>query len=249
MLLRTKFHRPSIPHDLLVRPRLIDKLSQALRRPLTLVSAPAGYGKSVLASSFLQTCPLPSAWVSLDEQDDDLRVFLDYILTALDGLFVGSLRQTQALLAGASLPPVAVIAHSLVNELAELEREFILVLDDIHVLRTADIYDLLAALLRRPLPGFHLLLLTRQDPPLALGVLRAYDQLSEIRGRDLRFTADETAAFMDQAVALPLHDETLAVLAERTEGWAVGLRLAALILSNGGDADRQVAQLHAENRH
>ena len=77
MLLRTKFHRPSIPHDLLVRPRLIDKLSQALRRPLTLVSAPAGYGKSVLASSFLQTCALPSAWVSLDEQDDDLRVFLD----------------------------------------------------------------------------------------------------------------------------------------------------------------------------
>jgi LuxR family transcriptional regulator, maltose regulon positive regulatory protein len=156
----------------------------------------------------------------------------------LDGLFAGSLRQTQALLTGPSLPPAAVIAHSLVNELAELEREFILVLDDIHVLRTTDIYDLLAALLRHPLPGFHLLLLTRQNPPLALGVLRAYDQLSEIRGRDLRFTVGETAAFMDRAVALPLRDETLAVLAERTEGWAVGLRLAALRSYNSSKTSR-----------
>ena len=249
VLLRTKFYRPSVPQDLLVRPRLIDKLNQALRHPLTLISAPAGYGKSVLVSSFLQSCPMPSAWLSLDEQDDDLRVFLDYVLAALDALFPGSLRHTQSLVAGTSLPPVAVIADSLVNELAELERDFILALDDLHLLRTADIYALLAALLRHPPPGLHLLLLTRQDPPLALGTLRAYDQLTEIRGRDLRFTAGETAAFMARAVAIPLRDETLAVLAERTEGWAVGLRLAALILRNGGDADRQVAQLHAENRH
>ena len=259
MLLRTKFHRPLAPQDLLVRPRLIDKLNQALHHPLTLISAPAGYGKSVLMSSFLQTCSLPSAWLSLDEQDDDLRVFLDYFLTALDALFAGALRHTQSLLAGTNLPPVAVIADSLVNELAELESEFILVLDDVHVLRTADIYTLLAALLRHPLPRMHLLLLTRHDPPLELGVLRAYDQLSEIRGRDLRFTAGETATFMGRAIAIHLSDETLAMLAERTEGWAVGLRLAALMLGHGrdhndgdrsgGDADHQIAQLRAGNRY
>ncbi len=249
VLLRTKFYRPSLPQDLLVRPRLIDQLNQALRHPLILISAPAGYGKSVLASSFLQTCPLPSAWLSLDEQDADLRLFLDYVLTALDALFAGSLRHTQSLLAGTSLPPVAIIADSLVNELAELESEFILVLEDVHLLRTADIYGFLSALLRHPLPGFHLLLLTRQDPPLELGRLRAYDQLGEIRGRDLRFTAGEMAAFMDHAVAIRLRNETLAVLAERTEGWAAGLRLVALMLRNGGDADQQIAQLGAENRY
>ena len=249
VLLRTKFYRPSVPQDLIVRPRLVDKIKQGLSRPLTLISAPAGYGKSVLVSSFLQSCPMPSAWLTLDEQNDELRVFLDYLLAALDALFPGSLRHTQSLVAGTSLPPVAFIADSLVNELAELERDFILALDDLHLLHTADVYTLLAALLRHPPPGLHLLLLTRQDPPLALGTLRAYDKLTEIRGRDLRFTAGETAAFMARAVAIPLRDETLAVLAERTEGWAVGLRLAALILGNGGDADRQVAQLHAENRH
>ena len=249
MLRRTKFHRPSVPQDHLVRSRLFDNISQGLSRPLSLISAPAGYGKTVLASSFLQTCPLPSAWLSLDEQDDDLRVFLEYVLAALDAVFPGSLRRTQSDLAGTSLPPVSVIADRLINELAELEREFILVLDDVHVLHSADIYAFLAALLRHPLPGLHLLLLTRQDPPLALGTLRAYDQLTEIRGQDLRFTTGETAAFMARAVAIPVRDETLAVVAERTEGWAAGLRLVALMLRNGGDADRQVAQLHAENRY
>ena len=95
MLLRTKFHRPLAPQDLLVRPRLIDKLNQALHHPLTLISAPAGYGKSVLMSSFLQTCSLPSAWLSLDEQDDDLRVFLDYFLLLRDAFVLASSRRTR----------------------------------------------------------------------------------------------------------------------------------------------------------
>ena len=192
------------------------------------MSAPAGYGKSVLASSPTckpARCPAPGfRWTNRTM----ICVFSwDYILTALDGLFAGSLRQTQALLTGPSLPPAAVIAHSLVNELAELEREFILVLDDIHVLRTTDIYDLLAALLRHPLPGFHLLLLTRQNLLLALGVLRAYDQLSEIRV-DSRFTVGETAAFMDRAVALPLRDDLPCWQSGRKVGpWACGWRRCA----------------------
>ena len=132
--------------------------------------------------------------------------------------------------------PGSVIADSLINELAELEREFILVLDDVHD-STADIYAFLAALLRDPLPGLHLLLLTRQDPPLALGTLRAYDQLTEIRGQDLRFTTAR-GGIHGAAVATPVGDEALAVVEERTEGWAAGLRLAALMLRNGGDADR-----------
>lgn len=249
MLLRTKFYRPSVPQDLVVRPRLIDKMNQGLNQPLTLICAPAGYGKTMLVSSFLQTCVLPWAWLSLDENDNDLRVFLDYLLSALDSVFPGALHRTRQFLSGTTLPQVSVIADSLINELAELERESILVLDDVHDIHDADIFSLLAALLRRPLPQLHLVLLTRQDPPLGLGMLRARGQVSEIRSRDLRFTPTETAAFMDQAVATPPRDEALAALTEQTEGWAAGLRLAALTVHYGGDIDRQAAGEHAENRY
>ncbi|MBP8293912.1 MAG: hypothetical protein KAX65_14135, partial [Caldilineaceae bacterium] len=246
---RTKFYRPATPQDLVIRPRLFDKLSQGLTRPLTLVSAPAGYGKTILVSSFLETCALPWAWLSLDENDNDLRLFLDYLLTALDNLFSGSLHRTRLLLAGPTLPPTALIADNLIDELAELERAFILVLDDVHGIRNAEIYSVLAALLGHPLPGLHLLLVTRQDPPLGLGVLRARDQMSEIRARDLRFNMAETAAFMRHAAPASLRDDALAMLVERTEGWAAGLRLAALTLRYGGDIDPQAAGVHAENRY
>ena len=237
-----------MPKDFVTRTCLLDSLSQGLNRPLTLVCAPAGYGKTLLVSSFLQSCALPSAWLSLDESDNDLRLFLEYFLAALDPLFPGALRSTQLLLAGTSLPPVSVIADSLIDELAELDSEFILALDDVHVINAADIHRLLAALLRHPQPGLHLMLLTCQDPPLGLGRLRARGQVSEIQYAILRFTPTETAAFMDHA-ATPLPDEALAVLAERTEGWAAGLRLAALTLYYGGAIDPQTAALHAENRY
>lgn len=249
MLLRTKLFRPPVPRDYVVRPRLLDKIEQGRHHPLTLISAPAGYGKTVLVSSFLETCPLPAAWLSLDENDNDFGVFLAYLLAALDTVFPGSLHRTQLFLSKTSLPPVSAIADSLISELAELESDFILVLDDLHAVHAADIYNLLTALLRHPLPTLHLIVMTRQDPPVALGHLRAYDQMTEIRSRDLRFSRAETAAFLAAAVSSPLRDEAFAVLAERTEGWAAGLRLAALTLRYGGDIDRQVAGLHAENRH
>ena len=249
MLLRTKLFRPPIPRDYVVRPRLLDKIEQGRNHPLTLISAPAGYGKTVLVSSFLATCPLPAAWLSLDENDNDFALFLGYLLAALATVFPGSLHRTQLFLSKTSLPPVPAIADSLISELAELESDFILVLDDLHAIHAADVYGLLAALLRHPLPALHLILITRQDPPLPLGHLRAYDQITEIRSRDLRFSAEETAAFFAAAVTTPLRAEALTVLAERTEGWAAGLRLAALTLRYGGDIDRQVAGLHAENRH
>ncbi len=168
MLLRTKLFRPPIPRDYVVRPRLLEKIEQGRHHPLTLISAPAGYGKTVLVSSFLETCPLPAAWLSLDENDNDFGVFLAYLLAALDTVFPGSLHRTQLFLSKTSLPPVSAIADSLISELAELESDFILVLDDLHAVHAADIYSLLAALLRHPLPTLHLIVMTRQDPPVAV---------------------------------------------------------------------------------
>lgn len=224
-------------------------LSQGLSRPLTLISAPAGYGKTVLASSFLQNCGLPWVWLSLDDHDNDLRLFLEYLVAALSSLSPGALRETQSLLAANSLPSVTVIADTLLNELDELACEFCLVLDDLQVIQDQAIYSFLTALMLHPLPGMHLMLLTRQDPPLGLQAFRARDQMSEIRAHDLRFTAAEAAEFLEQAVAVPLQGDVLAALAEQTEGWAAALRLTALALRYRGDVDPQLAQLHAENRY
>ncbi len=224
-------------------------LSQGMSHPLTLISAPAGYGKTVLTSSFLQSCGLPWVWLSLDEHDNDLHLFLEYLVAALDSHFSGALRETQSLLAGTNLPPITVIADTLLNELDELAREFCLVLDDLQAIQDPAVFNFLAALMLHPLPGMHLMLLTRSDPPLGLQTLRARDQMSEIRMRDLRFTAAEAAEFLEQGVAVPLQDDVLAALAEQTEGWAAALRLTALALRYRGDVDPQLAQLHAENRY
>ena len=131
-LLRTRFSRPSLPSDLVDRPRLNDQLNCSSDRPLTLVTAPAGYGKSMLVSAWLRTCERPSAWLSLDETVDDLGVFLAHFVAAIRAVSPDTLRQTQTLLTAMSLPPLGVLAGSLVNELDEVKRDFIVVLDDYH---------------------------------------------------------------------------------------------------------------------
>ena len=248
-LIRTKFYRPSLPNDLVDRPRLIDALNRGLDRPLTLVTAPAGYGKSILVSAWLNTCEQPGAWLSLDETIDDLGVFLTYFATAIQTIFPSALRRTQTLLAGISLPPIGVMTANLINELDEIERDFVLALDDFHTLHRPEIHDLLIALLRPPAQHMHLVLITRRDPPLPQSLLLARNQMTEVRLHDLRFSADETAAFMHNALGSPLPDEAIATLAEHTEGWITSLRLAALALRDSPDADSRIAELRVLERN
>ena len=248
-LLRTKFHRPALPSDLVDRPRLIDELNRGLDRPLTLVTAPAGYGKTILVSSWLNNCERPSAWLSLDETIDDLGVFLAYFVTAIQTVFPSALQRTQMLLTAISLPPLGVLTGSLINELDELERDFVLVLDDYHTIHEQEIHDLLIALLRPPARHMHLVLITRKDPPLAQSALLARNQMTEVRLHDLRFSADEIAAFMKNALETSLPDEAIAPLAEQTEGWITSLRLAALALRYSPDANSKMAELRALERN
>jgi LuxR family maltose regulon positive regulatory protein len=248
-LLRTKFYRPSLPSDLVDRPRLIDQLNSDLDRPLTLVTAPAGYGKSVLVSTWLNACELPSAWLSLDETIDDLGVFMAYFVTAIQTVFPSALQRTQALVTAISLPPIGVLAGSLINELDELERDFVMVLEDYHSIHKQEIHDLLTVLLQPPAKHMHLVLITRKDPPLPQSVLLARHQMAEVRLHDLRFAADEVATFMQNALGSPLPDEAIAALAEKTEGWITSLRLAALAVRHSPDADSRIAELQALERN
>ena len=253
-LLRTKLHRPQVAADLVPRPRLLERLDQHRGRPLTLVSAGAGYGKTTLVSTWLEACerssapgpPTRTGWLSLDEDDNNLALFLSYFLAAVQTTFPNAGEATLALLRAATLPPTPVLARSLINELDQIEQPFILVLDDYHHIRELAVHDLLTELLRHPPRSLHLVLVSRKDPMLSLTTLRARDQVTEIRTPDLRFTKAETAAFLEQKLGVPDEEITLDALIERFEGWAAGLRLVTLSLRHRDSLDLSPARLGGE---
>ncbi|MDX2439919.1 MAG: AAA family ATPase, partial [Desulfobacterales bacterium] len=248
-LLLTKLHKPSIPKHYLHRQRLRDKINQHRQGPFTLVSAPAGYGKSTLISSWLESCEVPSAWVSLDREDNDLNVFLSYLLAAVQGLFPDASCETRAMLKAAESPSVTLLARNLINELDSINESFIIVLDDYHVIKDKDLHYLLAELLKYPPKPLHLVVVSRRDPFLPLNKIRAKDQMMEIRANDLRFSNEESSAFLEKFLGVSLDKKTVAVVEKKTEGWITGLRLAVLTLRNQSDRDLFLKNLPEDNRY
>ena len=248
-VLRTKLHRPQVDKSHLHRRHLLNKLDGGRHRPLTLVSAPAGYGKSTLVSCWLEARDVPSAWVSLDEHDSDPGVFLTYLFAAIQSIFPAIDHQPLSMLNAAQLPPIALLAASLIGELDRIEKEFVLVLDDYHHIRGKSVHELVAALLRHPPARMRLVLIGRRDPPLPLTSLRARDQMVEIRTQDLRFSLEETKAFLVQMTGGAVDNSVAAMLEERTEGWVTGLRLALLSRQDMADLKCRLADLPLENRY
>jgi len=242
-LIRTKLHRPQVTENLVARPRLLEYLHTRRRRPLTVVSAPAGYGKTTLVSNWLEESDWPCAWLSLDENDDDLVMFLFYVIAAIQTILPTAGQKTQALLEAPTLPPQSMLASSLINELDDIDAPFVLVLDDYHVIHRTAIHELVAELLRHPPPSLHLVITTRRAPPLSLRNLRARSQMSEIRIDDLSFSSLETAALLQRMLGRSVSDATAASLTEKTEGWITGLRLAILSLRHQDDLDSLLSKL------
>jgi LuxR family maltose regulon positive regulatory protein len=256
-LLRTKLYTPPIRPELVSRQRLIERLSEGLPRGrrLSLVSAPAGFGKTTLVSDWLRhVTPAHVAWVSLDQGDNEPVRFWGYVLAALRGL--PELRErgigesAWSMLQSPQPPPIEAVLTDLINDLAETERgnaiapdrspqaampPLILVLDDLHAIANPEIHRQLAFLLdHQPLPsagGLHLVIATRSDPPLPISRLRGRGQLTELTASELRFTTDEARTFLNQAMGLNLSIEDVAALDQRTEGWIAGLQMAAHALA------------------
>lgn len=226
--LSTKLYKPRVSAGWIARPRLLRALDAGLSRKLILVDAPAGYGKTTLLAQWLQTQPLPSAWLSLDETDDRLGDFLVHVAHAVRTVYADSMLNTVMLLSAAQLPPSDDLANVFINELDTLPGELILVLDDFHLVRSPEIMRLMSRAVTRLPSQLRLVLATRSDPALPLARLRATDALLEIRSADLRFSSDETRAFVESALAQPLSEELMRALEDRTEGWPAGLRLALL---------------------
>jgi LuxR family maltose regulon positive regulatory protein len=241
-LIRAKLFPPRLAADLIVRARLFERLESGHALLLTLVCAPAGYGKSTLVASWLRGAAHPFAWVSLDEDDGDLEMFVGYLVEAVRTVDPMACPETLSMLRGPNLHPVS-LAESLANELSKLRQNLILVLDDYHVIHSAEVHELVNLLLRHLPRQVHLLLVARFDPPLSLQRLRAGGQMLEVRQQDLRFSASELSAFVGRALGISLQEKTLERLEAATEGWAVGLRLATLLARQADDVDTLLSGL------
>ncbi len=274
-LLATKLYAPPARADLVARPRLFERLSAGLSGKLTLIAAPAGFGKTTLVSDWFASMRLEDrdlrieygkqasslkpqapqvAWVSLDALDNDPTRFFCYVGAALNTLAPGSGDAALALLQTPQPPPIEAIVTTLLNGLsAELPREparnpALLVLDDYHAIEASAIHRALATLLDHLPPQLHLLIATRADPPLPLARLRAGRQLSELRAADLRFSVEEASSFLTEVMGLRLSEADVAALETRTEGWIAGLQLAALAMRDRTDLAGFIGAFTGSNR-
>ncbi len=236
-LLATKLFVPPTRKNQVLRTRLVDSLNNAWQqeRQLSLVCAPAGYGKTTLITEWLNSMPVKSTWLSLDQNDNDPTRFLTYLIAALGAIDKQIGAGSRAMLLSPQPLPVDVFITALINEIAAVPERFILVLDDYHAIRALPIHQVLASLVDHQPPQMHLVICTREDPPLPLPRLRARGQLMEIRQDDLRFSLEECADFLQRCMGLPLSGEDLIALERRTEGWIAGLLLAALSMQNRDD--------------
>jgi LuxR family maltose regulon positive regulatory protein len=254
-VLSTKLFAPSRRLGLVARPRLIERLDAALdpRGRLSLISAPAGFGKTTLVANWIDECVrrdpgVRIAWLSLDEADNDLLRLLTHLVAALQGVekVVGS--ETLELVRSAPASAVADILIPLVNEVARSAGQIVLVLDDYHVIEAQPVHDAVTFVLDHLPPQLHLMIVSRSDPPLPLPRLRTRGELTEFRAADLRFTSEEADSFLNRVMGLNLSARDVDVLEGRTEGWIAGLQLVALSLRGRSDVSRFIGAFAGTHR-
>ena len=251
-LLTTKLRIPRPRPNLVARPRLREILVAGERHALTLVSAPAGFGKTTLLAEWLDGRwgdEGSVAWVSLDESDNDPARFLTYLITALQNVEVGIGEGVLASLRSPQSPAVEAVVGALVNELAEVSREFTIVFDDYHLIGSEAVHEAISFLIEHMPENVRLVVAGRTDPPLPLPRLRARDQMTELRAAELRFTTEEATAFLDDVMGLVLSERDVAALEEVTEGWVAALQLAALSMRDREDVSGFIEAFSGSNRH
>lgn len=253
-ILATKLYAPPSRRNVIPRPRLIERLNEGLDRRLTLIAAPAGFGKSTLVSAWVASCAqldpkIRAAWLSLDESDSDPTRFLTYLVSAVQTIapYIGT--EILPLLQSSQPPPTESLLAGLLNEITHISERVILILDDYHLIDAKPIDDALTFLVEHLPPHLHLVITTRQDPNLPLARLRARDQLTELRANDLRFSASEAAEFLNHGMGLNLSTEDISALEERTEGWIAGLQLAALSLQEHQDMSGFIRSFAGDHRY
>ena len=251
-LLQTKLYIPGLRRGQVGRPRLLERLSQVAESKLTLVSAPAGFGKTTLLAEWLGRPASDggsTAWLSLDSSDSQATTFWSYVIAALQTVAPSVGGNSLSLLRQPQPPPIESVLAPLVNELSVTSQPIILVLDDYHVIDSQDIHQGMAFLLEHLPPQVHVVIATRADPPLPLARLRGRAELAEIRAADLRFTPDEAVAYLNDMMDLSLTPGDVAALEVRTEGWIAALQLAGLSIQGRDDVAGFIAGFAGDDRY
>jgi LuxR family maltose regulon positive regulatory protein len=260
-ILAIKLFIPPTRPELVARPRLYNKFFEGLHHKLTLICAPAGFGKTTLVTEWLDSIKsdikngyktdLNIAWLSLDRDDNDLVRFLSYVITSLnqiEGIETTLGKGALSMLQSPQPPPTETILSSLINDITAISNRIILVLDDYHLIETQPNHDALTYLLDHLPPQLHLVIATREDPYIPLARLRSLDQLTEMRAADLRFTSSEATEFLNQAMGLDLSAKNITALQNRTEGWVAGLQLAAISLQGHAGASSLIESFTGSHR-
>lgn len=246
-LLETKFRIPAAPLESIPRARLTKRLDDGLDRKLILVSAPAGFGKTTLLVKWAAACGASVAWLSLDDSDNDPARFTNYLQAALRAAGVDLEEHTPG--EGWASGSLDTFLTALLNQITAGPGQIVLVLDDYHLITAETVHDAVGFLLDHMPARMHIAIATRADPPLPVARLRGRGQLCEIRLSDLRFTPDETMAFLGEVMGLALSDTDITALATRTEGWIAGLQMAGLSLQGRDNASQFIADFAGSNRY
>src|SRR5437773_2659322 len=248
-ILATKLSLPRLRPNVVSRYRLLDRLNEGLYRKLTLISAPAGFGKTTLVSEWVAFIERPTAWLSLDAGENDPARFLAYLVAALQTIAATIGEGVLGVLQSSQPPPPEAILTALLNEITTLPDHFVLVLDDYHVIDAKPVDMALTYLVEHLPPQMHLVIATREDPQVPLARLRARSHLTELRAADLRFAASEASAFLSQVMGLSLSAADIARLSDHTEGWIAGLQLAALSMQGHQDVPGFIRAFAGDHRY
>ena len=248
-LLQTKLYIPRRRPSLIARPRLIDKLNQGLNKELTLISAPAGFGKTTLVIEWLQQCDLPAAWLALDEGDNDPVRFWAYVTAALNQIGIPHLEVDRSASPSANMAAMENVVTAVINEITTIPSDFLFVLDDYHLISEQAVHQALSFLIEHMPAQMHLVIATRSDLPFPVARLRARSALNELRQKDLQFTIEEAAFYFNQLTGLDLETAAIETLTRRTEGWISGLHMAAVSIERHKDPDRFIQAFAGSDRY
>ena len=248
-LLKTKLYKPPLRSELVSRPHLVERFNAGLKHKLTLITAPAGYGKTTLLSECVHSGQMPFGWLTLDDGDNDPARFWSYVIFAMQTAIPDMGKSAVELLRSSQSPPIKPVITNIINEINEVGENFALVLDDYHMIQTGTIHKALAFLLDNLPPKIHLTIATRADPSLPLARLRGRGQLSEFRADDLRFTLEETETLLNKVMGLGLSYEDIKVLDARTEGWIASLQMAAVSMQRQSDISSFIVTFSGSHRY
>lgn len=248
-MLLTKLHIPSTGNNLVHRPDLFEKLNIGLNRKLILISAPAGFGKTTLLSDWINHQNIPAVWFSIDKGDNDPVEFLSYIISGVQGIQKGFGQSAIKLLKSPNMPSLESITTLLINEILEIKKNFLLVLDDFHLIADNNVLELAGFFLEHIPDNIHVVILTRSDPALPVARLRSRHQLIELRSSDLSFSANEISFLYNKRLKINISVEDVHSLETKTEGWIAGLLLVALSLHGREDISGFIRNLKGDNRY